>query len=138
VARPDGDNPETLVAAGFTPPRPVVRPGEEVLHRLIEIAQRLLLHHLAAVSQPLVLRAGIGQLTTLNQITRCTTAPGTPPRLLLDGQVPNEPGMGAVSGEDSLLRGERSQAVAGHKSKLLTDTDILEEVKRLCPNQENA
>jgi len=54
------------------------------------------LRHLAAVGQPPVLGAGLGQLGSLREISRGTGAAGAPPGLLLDGKVPHVPGVGAV------------------------------------------
>jgi hypothetical protein len=67
----------------------------------------LLLHNLAAVGQPLAGRAGFGQLRCLRAVSRRGPAAGIPPRLLLDGQVPYEPGVCAVTGQDGPLRWRR-------------------------------
>jgi hypothetical protein len=90
VMRFDRDLPEPLVHTGFAPRRATVRAGEEVLHRLPEIPQRLLLHRLTRRTKPPVLGAGLGQLRTLLVVAgRVASRP--PILLLLDGQVPHIP-----------------------------------------------
>jgi hypothetical protein len=73
-----------------------VSAAEKVLHGLVKVAQRLLLNHLTPLPQPQVLRAGGGELSTLLQIARRRSATETPPRLLLDGQVPDISGVCAM------------------------------------------
>ena len=126
------DDPESFTSPGFAPGRLPVRAGEEISHRLGKVPQRLLLHHLTAIGQPLMLRAGLGQLTALSQISRCCATPRTPPGLLLNGQVPDEPGLRALTSQDRLLRWRRNQAITGHVSNLVASTDIPEEVKGRC------
>ena len=91
----DGDHPEPLIPLGLAPGRPPGRVGrvEERGHRPGEVPQRLLLHHLAARSQPRVLRPRPGELPTLLQVARGALAAGAPVRVLLHGQVPHVPGM---------------------------------------------
>jgi hypothetical protein len=78
--------------------------GEEVRHGLGEVTQRLLLHHLAALPQPCVLGTRLGKVTALVDIARSAAAAGPPPGLLLDGEVPHIPGVGAMPGQYRLLR----------------------------------
>jgi hypothetical protein len=101
-----------------------VSASEEVRHGLGEVPQSLLLHHLAASGQPSERDAGLGQLRCLRAVPRRALAPGTPPQLLLDGEVPHEPGVRAMLSQDPLLGGGNNQAVAGHTSKLSNHTDI--------------
>ena len=55
-----------------------------------------------------------------------------PPGLLLDCQVPHEPGLGAVVPKDDFLVRRRVQAVPGHANTLANASVILGEVKRRC------
>lgn len=96
MLRLHSDNPESLVAPGLAPGRPAVRAREEVPHSLGEVSQRLLLSHLAARTQPLNLGPGLSELTRLLQVTGRAAAPGPPPGLLFDREVPHEPGIGAM------------------------------------------
>ena len=123
------DNTEAFVASGFALGRAAVGAGEEVAHRLSEVPQRLLLHHLGAFTKPIVPGPGLGELPTLLQVTRRCTASGPPPGLLLHREVPDEPGVRAVVSQHCFLSGRRCQAVAGHSNTLSGTTDILEEVK---------
>ena len=102
----------------------VVRPG------LGEVAQGLLLHHLGTGGQPRVLRAGGGELPALLQVARSARTARTPVRVLLHGQVPHEPGVGAVVPQRCLLGGRGKQTVPGHTNTLANTTDISREVKR--------
>ena len=76
--------------------------------------------------------AGSGKLPTLLQITGSAPAARVPVRMLLDRQIPNEPGVGAVVPQHCLLSGRGKQAEPGHTNTLAKTTDIYEEVKRLC------
>jgi hypothetical protein len=107
-----------------------VGPGEEAGHGLGEVAQRLLLHHLAAASQPAELGAGLGELGGLRTVPGRAAAPRPPPGVLLDGEVSYVPGVGAVLTQDLLLFWCWRQPVAGHDSNLVATADILEGVKR--------
>src|SRR5215472_16297246 len=93
---PDRYDAESLVPPSFPPGRPAVCAGEERAHGLGEVAQGLLLHHLAPRLQPQMLSPYCGELPTLLQVARCYAAARTPPRLLLHGKVPHEPGMSAM------------------------------------------
>jgi hypothetical protein len=73
-----------------------MRAGKEITHGLGEVSQRLLLHHLAPGAQPQMLSPSRGELPTLIQVTWRTAAAWTPPRMLLDSEVPYEPGLSAV------------------------------------------
>jgi hypothetical protein len=106
-----------------------VRAGKEVRHSLGEVPQRLLLHHLAAAAQPLVFRPSGSELSALIQVAGRPATAWTPPRLLLDSQIPHEPGMGAVFPHGCFLCERRHQSVTGHTKKLANATDTLEGVK---------
>jgi hypothetical protein len=103
---------------------------EECRHSLAEVAQGLLLHHLGACGQPRVLGAGGCELTALLQVAWGALPARAPVSVLLDGQVPHVPGMGAVVAQRSLLDRRWKQAIAGHTNTLATTTDIPWEVKR--------
>jgi len=132
LPRPERHDSESLIAPCLAPRRLTVGACEEVRHRLSEIPQRLLLDHLAAHAQPSVLRAGDGELAALLSVPRHTGASWPPPGLLLDCQVPHEPGVGAVVPQDDLLVRRRVEAVPGHANTLANASVILREVKRRC------
>ena len=113
---------ESLMHTAFTPPRAPVGSREEVPHGLGEVPQRLLLHGLRAGRQPVVCRAGRGQLSTLLVVAGCT-ASGLPVLLLLDGQVPHIPGLAAMLGQRRRLLGGRKQPVSRHPGNLTAHTD---------------
>ena len=83
-----------------------------------------LLDHLASVAEPFMLRASRGQLPALLHVSRRAPAPGTPPRLLFDGQVPHESCLGAVVFEDHLLSGCGTQPVAAHTNTISRASDV--------------
>src|SRR5262249_31830974 len=93
VARPDRHPTETLIPASLAPGGAALRPVEIALPGLREVAQGLLLNHLAASAQPVVLGARLSKLAALLQIPRRTVTAGTPPRVLLYRQIPYEPGV---------------------------------------------
>ena len=119
-----GDNPEALITPGFPPRRAAVGAREEIRHRLCEVPQRLLLNHVVADPQPLILSTGLGELAALLQIARRSAAPWTPPGLLLDREVPYEAGMGAMVPQHRFLSSGRCQAVTGHSNIISTTDDI--------------
>jgi hypothetical protein len=70
---------------------------EEVRHRLGVISQRLLLYGHAAFRQPWVQGAYLGQLMApLYEAWRLFSA-RAPPGFLLDGQIPHEAGVRAMT-----------------------------------------
>jgi len=77
-----------------------------------------------------VLGARLGKVTTLVNIAGSSAAAGPPPGLLLNGEVPHIPGVGAMPGLYRLLRLRGCQPVPGHESNVLATADIPEEVKR--------
>ncbi len=130
VAGLDRHDAESLVPAGLAPRWAAVRSIEIALPGLREVAQSLLLNHLAAGAQPTVLRACLRKLATLLQIPGSAGAAGTPPRVLLYRQIPYEPGVRTVFTQDQLLRRRRVEPVTRHKANVLATTDISEGVKR--------
>jgi hypothetical protein len=124
MSRSNCDDPEALAAPGLSPPRPSMSTPEEMLHGLGKVPQRLLLDHLASVAQPSMLRASRGQLPALPYISRRAPASGTPPRLLFDGQVPDESRLGAMVFEDHLLSGCGTQPVAAHTNTISRASDV--------------
>ena len=134
MLRLNRDNTEPLIAPGFPPSRPAVRAREEIRHRLGEVPQRLLLNHLAAGTQPLILGTSLGELAALLQIARRSAAPWMPPGLLLDREVPHESGVRAMVAQRCFLSGSRYQAVAEHSNIISTVDDIPGEVKQRVPH----
>jgi len=122
VARFDTDLPESFVLAGLTPCWATVAVIEEIAHRLREVAQRLLLHGLGSGGKPVILGASRRQLETLLVVVRRFSA-WLPVLLLLDGQIPHEPGMATVLGQRCGLLTAGQQAKSGHTSNLATTTD---------------
>jgi hypothetical protein len=114
VTRADRNHAESFVHAPPPPPWASVRPREEARLSLGEVTQCLLLNHLAALSQPRIVRAGGGELPALLHVARCDPAPWTPPRVLLDCQVPHVPGVRAVPQQDLFLLSGGLQTVFGH------------------------
>src|SRR5262249_25159745 len=114
VARANRDDAEPLVPPGPAPRRSVVCAGEEAAHCMSEVTESLLLDHLRAIPQPGARGAGGGELTALLQVARGGPAAGTPPRLLLDGEVPYEPGVRAMPEQDGLLFGRRLKTIPRH------------------------
>jgi hypothetical protein len=83
-----------------------------------------------ALRQPWVLRPGLGKLPALFQEARYTGPARTPVRVLLDGEVPDVPGVRAVAAQHRFLGGRGKQPVAGHVNTLANATDISGEVER--------
>jgi hypothetical protein len=129
VACLDPDLPEAFMHAGLAPRRATMGAGEEVLHRLGEVAQRLLLHGLRAGCQPVVLGADLRQLSALLVITR-GVASRLPPLLLLDSQIPHEPRVAAMLHQHDLLSWCGQQSEPGHTRKITTTTDIAGDRRR--------
>ncbi len=129
----EGDDPESLVPAFLAPRRPPGRVArvEERGHCLREVPQRLLLHRLGAFPQPVMFRAGFGELSALFQVTRRSLPARPPVRVLLDRQVPHEPGVAAVISQYHLLSRRWKQTIPGHANTLTIGTDITEVTRRL-------
>jgi hypothetical protein len=116
----------------------MMRSSEEAAHRLVEVPQRLLLHHLAPGPQPCVLRASTCELPTLFEVSRRAGAAWSPPCVLLDRQVPDKSRVPVVLSQYHFLHGRRHKAVARHTRTLAIGSDIpegqnsaiTEEVKR--------
>ena len=130
-AAPPGD-PESLIPPGLAPRRPPgrVRRVEERRHRPGEVAQRLLLHGLGAGGQPRVLGPRLGELPALLRVARRARPARAPVGVLLDGQVPDVPGVAAVVPQHGLLGGGGEQPVPGHANTVSDGTDISGEVTR--------
>jgi len=125
-------DPEPLVAVGLAPRWPSGRLVlvEERGHRLGEVPQRLLLHRLGACGQPWVVRPRLRELSALLQVARGALATRTPVRVLLDGQIPHVPSVGAMITQRRVLGGRGVQPVPRHTNTVANTTDISGEVKR--------
>jgi hypothetical protein len=125
-------DPESLMPSGLAPRRPPSRVSwvEERGHRLGEVPQRLLLHHLRTSGQPGELRPRLGELPALLQVAWGALPAGMPVLVLLDGQVPDVPGVAAVVTQHLFLVGSGKQSVPGHANTLSSTSDISGEVKR--------
>ena len=80
--------------------------------------------------EPRVLRPHLGKLPALLQIARSARPARAPVPVLLDREVPHEPGLGAMVPQHYLLGGRGDQTVPGHTNTLANTTDISGEVKR--------
>ena len=118
------DDTKALIPASLAPRRPAVCPAEEVRHGPREIPQCLLLNHLAAHTQPGMLPARGGQLPALLQVAGSVLPAGPPKLMLLDREIPHEPGMPAMLPQHRLLGRRRKQTVPGHTNTLATAADI--------------
>jgi len=118
VTRLDRNDPESFVSTSFPPRRPAVCSRHEIGHRLSEVSQCLLLHHLGAFAQPRMLGAGGSELPALLQVTGSARAAGPPPSVLLHCKVPHEAGMGAVSKQYGLLFDGRREPVPTHTNTI--------------------
>ena len=114
--------PEAFMHAGLAPRRATMGASEEVLHRLGEVAQRLLLHGMRAGCQPVVFGADLRQLSALLVIAR-SMASRLPPLLLLDSQIPDEAGVAAMLHQHHLLSRCGQQSEPRHTRKITTTTD---------------
>jgi hypothetical protein len=125
-------DPESLIPAGLAPRRPPGRVArvEERRHRPGVVAQRLLLDRLGARRQPRVPGSGGGELPALLPVAGSARPAGVPVGVLLDGQVPDVPGVPAVVPQHGLLGGGGEQPVPGHANTLSDGTDISGEVTR--------
>lgn len=106
--------PESFISSGFAPRRAAVSSCDEVLHGMSEIPQRLLLHRHRPSPQPYKFGPRLGQLASLLVISRRGTTARPPASMLLDRQIPDEPGMPGMLQEPGLLVGCRQQSVTGH------------------------
>ena len=73
---------------------------------------------------------GCGELPALFQVARRALPARVPVGVLLDGQVPDVPGVAAVVPQHRLLGGCGEQPVPGHANTLSNATDISGEVTR--------
>jgi hypothetical protein len=134
VMRLDSDDTEPFVASGLAPCRSAMGASEEVPQGLVKVAERLLLHHLAATGQPSMFPPCRRELPALLEISRRMRSPWMPPRLLFAGKIPHEPGMSTMLPQNCLIGSRRAQAVARHTKTLSKAADLLEEVKRRVPH----
>ena len=125
-------NPESFIPPGFAPRRPSGRTlrVEECGCRLSKVSQGLLLHRLGACTQPVMLGSGFGELPRLLQVARRARTARAPVLMLLHGEIPHIPSMGAVVPQHRHLGGRGKQPVLGHANTLATTSDIYREVKR--------
>jgi hypothetical protein len=130
LLRPECNDPKSLIAARFAPRRLTVGAGEEACHRVSEVPQGLLPHHLATSAKPKMFGASGGELTALLHPTGSVAAAGPPPGLLFDCEIPYIPGVCAVILQNPFLGGRRVQSVTRHANTLAIATDIPREVKR--------
>jgi len=105
---------EPFAMAGFTPARTPVGSADEVLHRLLEVAQCLLLNSLRPGSQPVERGSRLSQLTALRSKAWRRPLPAGPHRPLFKSQVPDVPRMLALFKQCSFLRGSRVEPEPGH------------------------
>lgn len=113
---------KSLVHTGFAPRRSAMGSSEKVLHCLSEIPQRLLLHGLRAGRQPVVFGAGLRQLGALIVVAG-RAASRLPVLLLLDSQIPDIPGVAAMTSQHRHLLISRKQPVSRHTGNLTATTD---------------
>jgi hypothetical protein len=132
VMRFNADLPKPFMPSPSAPRRAAVRSSKKVAHRLGEVPQRLLLHGLRASRQPIVVGAGRGQLGALLGVARRATA-WLPMLLLLNGQVPDKPGMTAMLVQHGSLRGARKQPVSRHARTMPPATRHRKERRRPHP-----
>ena len=125
-------DPESLIPPGFAPRWPPGRVArvEERRHRPGEVPQGLLLHRLRTCRKPRVLGPSGGELPALLQVARHALPAGVPVGVLLDGEVPDVPGVAAVVLQHGLLGGGGEQPVPGHANTLASTADISGEVTR--------
>ncbi len=107
------------------PVRPTPTPGELPLQplqprlfggrsRLVEIAQRLLLHRLRPCRQPRLRCTSLSQLRRLSHIPPTGWPPWSPHQPLFQSDVPHVPGMATMPQQDGLLRWSQNKPVPGH------------------------
>jgi len=119
----DADLPEALMNTRLAKCRTAVSAGEKVSHRLCEIPQRLLLHRVRPSRQPVIFEADLGQLRRLLVVSRGTAA-RLPQLLLLNGQIPHEPGMPTMLQQLDLLSQRWRQPKPRHAHNVASATDI--------------
>jgi hypothetical protein len=126
------DDPESFVSARLTPARLTcwVLRVEEGDHRLGEVPQGLLLHRLGSHSKPRILGPRLRELPRLLDVARGARTAWAPMRVLLNGEVPYEPGMTAMIPKSCLLDRRWNKSVAGHVNTLATASDNSREVTR--------
>jgi hypothetical protein len=123
VLRLDADLPEALMNTRLAKCRTAVSTGKEVSHGLCEIPERLLLHRVRPSRQPVIFEADLGQLRRLLVVSRGMAA-RLPQLLLLNGQIPHEPGMPTMLQQLDLLSQRWRQPKPRHAQKVASATDI--------------
>ena len=118
VRRAQRDNAKSLVPASLPPGRAAVSAVKETPHGLIKVAERLLLDHLAAIAQPWIRFTGHGELPTLLHVPGRRQAPRTPPRLLLNRQVPHITGVRAMPDQYALLFATQVNTISRHTNTI--------------------
>jgi hypothetical protein len=83
-----------------------------------------------ALRQPWVLCSSLSELSALFQEAWYAGPTRTSVRVLLDGEVPDVPGVGAVAAQHRFLGGRGNQPIAGHVNTLANAADISGEVER--------
>lgn len=122
MMRFDRHLPKPFMHPGLMPPRAMMRPSEEVAHRLREVPQRLLLHGLRTGRQPGMLGAGRSQLGALLVVAR-SPKPRPPVLLLLNGQIPHIAGVPTMSRQLRGLYSGGKQPISRHPANLTAPTD---------------
>ena len=116
------DLPKPFVHIGFPPGRAAVCAVEEVLHRLCEVPERLLLDRLTPRTKPRVLGAGFRQLRALLTVAG-SLATRLPVLLLIYRQIPYIPRIPAVTQQRLFLLRSRQQPKPRHIRTVTTPTD---------------
>jgi hypothetical protein len=114
ITRLERNDPEPFVPTSFAPRRPAVRSRHEIGHRLSEVSQCLLLHHLGAFAEPRSISARCRELPALFQVAGSACAAGLPPSVLLHCEVPHKAGMRAVAQQYGLLFDRRHESIPTH------------------------
>ena len=78
----------------------------------------------------MLMAARLGELPALRQVARRARPAGMPVGVLLDGQVPDVPGVAAVVPQHRLLGGGGEKPVPGHANTLSDTADISGQVTR--------
>ena len=115
---------ESLVEPSLAPGGAPMAPTPPVAHRLVEVSEGLLLHSGGPLTQPRRF-AGLCQLTLAKPSRWCRASLDPIEVRLLQGEVPDVAGVGAVAREHDLLLGRRCEAVAVcHLGRLLLILDV--------------
>ena len=113
---PLANNPEPLISASFPPRRPTTSAVEEGLQCPVMVAQCLLLHYLAPLTQPRIIRTRRRELPTLLNVPGRRPTTGMPPGFLLDRQIPHKSGVRTVSHQRASLFGTYVDTITRHEN----------------------